>query len=247
VGRYCRQYDFPALWRLGDRNGLFHSAGEAKTLYAVVATSAIGIGSLPAGNFEPRNEWIADFIAKLEPPAFPGAVDHELAGRGQQIFAQTCAECHAEGGKRTGSAIPLAELGTDPQHVLAWQQKDADRMNFVVRAMGAARAEVEGAHGGYVARKLTGLWLLGPYLHNGSVPTVSDLLAPPEQRPTRFYRGYDVVDLDRVGFVSTGAAAAASGFLFETSQRGNGNGGHTYGTDLSEPGKRALLEFLKTL
>ena len=65
--------DFPALWRLHNRaGGLLHSAGEAKNLYAVVATSAIGIGSLPTGEFEPRNEWLEAFIAKLEPPPFPG-------------------------------------------------------------------------------------------------------------------------------------------------------------------------------
>ncbi len=51
--------DFPALWRLHNRaGGLLHSAGEAKNLYAVVATSAIGIGSLPTDEFEPRNEWL---------------------------------------------------------------------------------------------------------------------------------------------------------------------------------------------
>jgi hypothetical protein len=50
-----------------------------------------------------------------------------------------------------------------------------------------------------------------------------------------------------VGFVSTGSEAAANGYLFDTRQRGNGNAGHTYGTDVSEPDRRALLEYLKTL
>ena len=71
--------DFPAVWRLGNRKGrLIHSAGEAKSVYAVVATSAIGIGSLPVRDFEKRNEWLEDFIDKLEPPKFPGNIDNEI-------------------------------------------------------------------------------------------------------------------------------------------------------------------------
>jgi mono/diheme cytochrome c family protein len=240
--------DFPAVWRLRDRGGgLIHSAGEAKDVYAVVATSAIGIGSLPVHDFENRNEWLEGFIDKLEPPKFPGNIDEALAQRGGAVYAARCAECHAEGGARTGTAIPLAELGTDPEHVLAWRQENAERMNLVVHTLGARRAEIQGAQGGYVARPLVGLWLLGPYLHNGSVPTLLDLLSPPEQRPKIFFRGYDLVDLEKIGFMSTGPEPAANGFMFDTGLRGNGNAGHAYGSDLAEPDKRALLEYLKTL
>ena len=240
--------DFPAVWRLGTRKGqLYHSAGEAKSLYAVVATSAIGIGSLPAGGFVERNQWLEDFIARAEPPKFPRPIDAGLADRGEALYRARCAECHAEGEKRTGTAIPLAELGTDPEHIGGWNQANADRMNVVVRTLGAADADVEGAQGGYVARPLVGLWLLGPYLHNGSVPTLWDLLSPADKRPGVFYRGYDVVDFDHVGFVSTGNEAEANGFRFDTGIRGNGNGGHLYGTDLSDSDKSALIEFLKKL
>jgi hypothetical protein len=72
-------------------------------------------------------------------------------------------------------------------------------------------------------------------------------VSPVSQRPVLFYRGYDVVDLDNIGFASLGPAAAANGELFDVRLRGNGNGGHTYGTDLSPSDKRALLEYLKTL
>ncbi len=202
---------------------------------------------MPTDEFEPRNEWLEGFIAKLEPPPFPGNIDAELARRGEVVFTASCGGCHSEGGARTGTAIPLPEIGTDPEHVLAWRQRNADRMNKVVRLLGASNADVQGAQDGYVARPLVGVWLLGPYLHNGSVPTVSDLLSAPEQRPSVFYRGYDVVDLEKIGFVSTGPDAAAHGFRFNTTQRGNGNGGHVYGAELDDADKRALLEYLKTL
>ena len=100
---------------------------------------------------------------------------------------------------------------------------------------------------GYANLPLDGLWLRAPYLHNGSVPTLADLLKSPAQRPTRFYRGHDVYDFERVGFVSESDDAVREGFLFETQQKGNSNQGHRYGTELSESDKRKLLEYLKVL
>ena len=55
------------------------------------------------------------------------------------------------------------------------------------------------------------------------------------------------MDLRDVGFSATGPTAEAEGFRFDTSLKGNGNGGHVYGADLSEEDKTALIEFLKTL
>ena len=47
---------------------------------------------------------------------------------------------------------------------------------------------------GYANMPLDGVWLRAPYLHNGSAPSLRDLLEPPEARPKTFYRGYDVYD-----------------------------------------------------
>src|SRR5690606_28275377 len=188
--------DFPALWRLAERDGhLMHAGGEATTVAAVIATSALGAGSLPGDRFEERNRWIEAYIRKLEPPAYPLPLDEALAARGETLFQRHCAECHAPGGARTGTAIPLHEIGTDSEHVRTWTDRDAARMNRLTRVLGLDGADLQGAQG-YVARPLTGLWLLGPYLHNGSVPTLRDLLSPPAERPPVFYRGYDVVDLE---------------------------------------------------
>jgi hypothetical protein len=83
-------------------------------------------------------------------------------------------------------------------------------------------------------------------LHNGSVPTLADLLEPVASRPTRFWRGYDVLDPVKVGFISAGAEAMRAGTRYDTSLPGNSNAGHEYGTTLPPEGKRALLEYLKT-
>ena len=100
---------------------------------------------------------------------------------------------------------------------------------------------------GYATMPLDGLWLRAPYLHNGSVPTLRDLLRPPEQRPTVFNRGHDVDDYVGVGFVTSGPESERTGVRYDTGERGNGNRGHVYGTGLSPAEIDALLEFLKTL
>jgi hypothetical protein len=97
------------------------------------------------------------------------------------------------------------------------------------------------------ASLLDGIWLRAPYLHNGSVPSLADLLMPSPERPARFFRGYDVFDPVRVGFVSSGPEAAQAAFEYDVAQPGNGNGGHEYGVALSPGEKQALAEYMKTL
>jgi len=80
------------------------------------------------------------------------------------------------------------------------------------------------------------------------------LLNPPNERPQSFHRGYDVLDPMNVGFKEpparrTGPESVLTQpyVLFDTREKGNGNQGHTYGTQLSNEDKEKLLEYLKTL
>lgn len=95
----------------------------------------------------------------------------------------------------------------------------------------------------YKARPLNGIWATGPYLHNGSVPTLYDLLLPKkapgdpeggEYRPDEFEVGSREFDPEKVGLKSSGYG----GFLFNTKgirddtggyTKGNSNAGHEYG------------------
>ena len=87
-----------------------------------------------------------------------------------------------------------------------------------------------------------------PYLHNGSVPTLRDLLKPAAQRPVTFYRGNDTFTKADVGFVSTVAREGADAYsAYDTRRAGNSNAGHEYGTTLTDTDRDALLEYLKTL
>ena len=100
---------------------------------------------------------------------------------------------------------------------------------------------------GYVAAFLDGIWLKAPYLHNGSVPTLRDLLEPVAKRPKVFWRGYDVYDQTKVGFVTDTPEAQRVGTRLDTASKGGSNQGHEFGTGLSATDKAALVEYLKTL
>lgn len=96
----------------------------------------------------------------------------------------------------------------------------------------------------YKARPLNGIWATAPYLHNGSVPTLADLLNAPGERPATFTLGGWEYDPEAVGYAAYDGEGA---FTFDTSATGNSNGGHVWGTDLDAADKEALLEYLKTL
>jgi hypothetical protein len=96
----------------------------------------------------------------------------------------------------------------------------------------------------YKARSLNGIWATAPYLHNGSVPSLWQLLQPQEQRVKRFYVGSRELDPVNVGFDT---APYPGGFEFDTTLPGNSNAGHTWGTALPDDQKWALIEYLKSL
>jgi hypothetical protein len=102
----------------------------------------------------------------------------------------------------------------------------------------------------YKARPMNGIWTGAPYLHNGSVPNLYQLLLPAEKRDKTFYIGSWEFDPVNVGYVS---GKTPGSFLFDTSLEGNSNAGHEYGTGeygkdpFSEDEIRALIEYMKTL
>lgn len=96
----------------------------------------------------------------------------------------------------------------------------------------------------YRARPLDGIWATAPYLHNGSVPNLYELLLPPKYRSTVFYTGNFEFDANKVGFKTR---RCFNSFRFDTRLPGNRNSGHIYGTDLNATQRQDLLEFLKTL
>jgi hypothetical protein len=98
----------------------------------------------------------------------------------------------------------------------------------------------------YEARVLHGVWAAAPYLHNGSVPSLSELLTPPAQRKASFIAGSRQFDPKNVGFAVDQSSATTVPFTADPAT-GNGNGGHDYGTDLTPDERSQLIEYMKGL
>lgn len=115
---------------------------------------------------------------------------------------------------------------------------------------------------GYKARPLNGVWATGPFLHNGSIPTLDDLLRPSDQRP-RFVRlGTLEFDPVKVGVKQPDLTGDSypdyvdGAFILDTSRPGNRNTGHAFGGEgpgvigneaFTDGERAAIIEFLKTL
>ena len=240
--------DLPSLWNQRPRQGLWlHWDGNNNKVEERNISAALGAGATESTLDHESLNRVADWIWDLPPPEFPRErINASRLEAGRSLYQAQCAACHAFDGPRVGQTTPLDEIGTDPERFNSFTPQLAEKMN----TFGTGRPW-EFSHfrksDGYANMPLDGLWLRAPYLHNGSVPTLRDLLRPPEQRPAIFSRGYLIYDYANLGFVSSGPEAERAGFRYDTSERGNSNRGHVYGTRLSTSEIDDLLEFLKTL
>jgi hypothetical protein len=245
--------DMPSIWNLKkyqpDQGMLMNLAGDSHDARSVIIDSALGLlAAAPhdSEDFRKQIDWLVSYLSEKQAPKFPFPVDEKLSQTGRAIFDANCARCHAS--ERTGTRVPVEEVGTDKERLKTWSKKAAIESNKVVRNFGIERRGlVENEPSGYIAAFLDGIWLRAPYLHNGSVPSIRDLLKPVAERPRVFFRGYDVLDPVNVGFVSEGEEAERVGTRYDVSERASGNQGHEYGTKLSAKEKDALIEYLKTL
>ncbi len=239
--------DLPSLWNQRIRDGMWlHWDGNNNLVTERNKSAAIGAGCSEASLDLASMKRVEEWIWNLPAPRFPAdRIRPDRAAAGAPIYQRECAECHEPGGPRTGQAIPLAEIGTDPEREHSFTAELAAKMNTLGSGRPWKFTRFRKSNG-YAAMPLDGVWLRAPYLHNGSVPTLRHLLEPPDRRPAVFWRGYDVYDYNDVGFLSGGAEAARAGFRYDTSAKGNGRGGHLYGTALAQRDKDDLLEYLKT-
>ena len=238
--------DLPTLWNQRIRRGLWlHWDGNNDSVEERNKSAAIGAGATPKslnlqalGRIE---EWLLDLPA---PPFPPERIRKALVERGRKAYQTACARCHDPGAPLVGQVTPVADIGTDPERLNSFTAEVAKGMNTIGEGRQWQFSHFRKTQG-YANMPLDGVWLRAPYLHNGSVPTLRALLFL-DERPATFYRGYDVYDWDAVGFVSSGAEAASAGVRFDTSLRGNGNGGHVYGRELPREDREAMIEYLKT-
>ena len=244
--------DMLPLWNMAEREkrpwATFHWDGLTTSLRDSVLSSMLGDGMV-AKEYKPETmKRLHEFVRNIPAPPSPHKPDGDVA-KGKELFDRNCGECHAHNGARAATIIPPAEVGTDIQRGYMWTEAAVKaytnyRRGYNWNFTGFRKVD------GYLASTLDGLWLNGPYLHNGSVPSLRALLEPPSSRPKAFVRGGDVVDGKNGGFVSPDCdpnKPPKDGFCYDTSLIGNSNAGHTFGTTLSAAEKEALLAYLLTL
>lgn len=239
--------DLPQIWNQRLREGMYlHWDGNNNKLIERNYAAAMAVGATPKSVLPDSFARVTNYLLTLDPPQFPFPIDAEKAALGQPIFEQNCATCHAFSGKQVGQVVPIAEIATDRHRLDSFTEGLVEKFH-AVGFLPWTPLDAYRKTNGYSNTPIDGIWARGPYLHNGSVPTLWDLLQPEAKRPTLFYRGYNVVDAQKVGFIANGPEAEREGFKFDVQVVGNGNSGHTYGTDLSDDDKWNLIEYLKTL
>lgn len=262
--------DFPSIWNQGPRKGMqLHWDGNNTSVDERNLSAAFGTGAYPPTLDAERVLRTAKWLETATPPPYPYSKDDALAAQGALIYQEYCAGCHGTKDppfrnnppgpdELVGTVVPEQQILTDPWRlnsytwVLAANQSTlyaGYEKDWGFRKPYPQRFSHFRKTQGYANSPLDGIWLRAPYLHNGSVPNLKELLEPKPRRSTSFYRGNDVYDPQNVGFVSN--VPEANGhkfFLFETAKPGNGNGGHegrAYGTELAPEQKRAVIEYLK--
>lgn len=248
--------DLPSVWNQGKRKGMWlHWDGNNNSVEERNRSASFGTGAIPPTLDRPSIQRMERYLYdEAKPIGYPYPIDEALAARGAPIYQQYCARCHGASGtdfagELVGQVTHIDEIKTDRHRLDSYTPELAANQNLLYAGYPDERFRHFRKTFGYANHPLDGIWLRAPYLHNGAVPTLRDLLNPASQRPKTFYRGYDVYDPKNVGFISNVATEQTRKyFLFDTSLPGNGNFGHegkAYGTELSADDKNALIEYLK--
>ena len=259
--------DFPSIWNQRQREGMWlHWDGNNNSVQERNRSASFGTGAIPPTLDRKNIKRVEDWLRDAKPAPYPYPIDQALAAKGAPLYAQYCASCHGKSGtdfsgEHVGKVTPIEKVKTDRWRLDSYSQELCVNQNLLYAGYGDERFSHFRKTYGYANAPLDGVWLRAPYLHNGSVPTLRDLMEPASARPKEFYRGYDVFDQKRVGFIGNMAEENGRKYFHylttypEGSPRagqpmpGNGNFGHEgaeYGTELGAAEKDAVVEYLKT-
>lgn len=182
--------DFPSIWLQRPREGMWlHWDGNNDSVRERNLSASFGTGAFPPTLAVDKVERVQDWLWDLEPPAYPYGIDRELAARGEPVYRRYCAECHGRDGRdfangEVGKVEHIDEIGTDRYRLDSYTPELARAQNLLYAGYPLegetypARFQHFRKTFGYANQPLDGIWLRAPYLHNGSVPTLADLLSP---------------------------------------------------------------------
>ena len=248
--------DVPAWWLLKKKNAMFSTGiGRGDFSRFLMASSLLTFkDTTEAAEIDRHFPDVLAWINTLESPKYPRSIDEELALKGRKLFDLNCSTCHGTYGdneKYPNLLISLEEVGTDPAlsnaytggmyaDFLEWYDK-----SWFTTGSTPGKVKVEG---GYIAPPLDGVWATAPYLHNGSVPTI-DVLLNSKSRPEYWARSFNSNDYDMVniGWLYEALDTTQNSKTYDTTISGYSNTGHTFGDDLEDSERMAVIEYLKTL
>ncbi|MBX7105828.1 MAG: c-type cytochrome [Gemmataceae bacterium] len=258
--------DPPAWWLLKKKKTMYFTGGaDQRSVRSIMQFMMSPL--TPARAFaeaEPDFAAIRDYLLTIEPPKYPYPIDRARAAEGERLFLDHCAKCHGTygpDGKYPNKIIPLEEIGTDRTRFDGIEDRFGlyyDQTWFAKEHRGWLQDGYPArASRGYQAPPLNGIWATAPYFHNGSVPTVYDVLNS-ETRPKRFTRSFGTGESDydfmKMGWKTTPSDPPDARLpvirqrrVFDTSRPGQGNSGHSFGDCLTDPERMAIIEYMKTL
>lgn len=250
VDDYNIASDVPPLWNVAKKNALYYNAvGRGDFTKLLFQASVLGIPDSTTArqavtNFKDVYAW----LCSLEPPVYPKNIDENLAEKGQLIFEDTCSKCHGTYGEQESypnKVIALDIIDTDPVYAVYGKESGIiDWYNDSWFSNSYPRSYFK-PEMGYIAPPLDGIWATAPYLHNGSVPSLDDLLNS-KQRPT-YWAKSKKYDYEKVGWVYANEENAKGDWTYDTTLPGYSNKGHDFGDKLDEGERKAVIEYLKTL
>ncbi len=259
------QVKVPHMWGYGEKrktgsfwdgegNGELGGWGIAVELYAGQTVENV------KAYFE-KVHHAENYLGDLLSPKYPFTIDKLKAKRGEDVYKNTCMGCHGEHNR---------DMNGDPEFVspkhIPWRivKTDRDRLNALteelyhlidINPLNDVIQSVRKPEAGYIAPKLWGVWSRFPYLHNGSVPTIYDLISEPATRPKLFSLKNagerERFDENKMGLTSEKISVLEkqSRRIYNTDRAGQSNEGHYFEKfkTLTEAEKFALIEYLKTL
>ena len=188
LGASLPELDVPAWWLLGKKATMYY---DGRTDASAVRTNMqFMLAEKSLDDFkalEPTFRDIQAYFRSLKAPRYPFPIDAARADHGKSVFEKNCAKCHGTygpDGKYPSRIVELKTIGTNPARALGISPRFVAHYNAT---WFGEESPVDEEMIGYQAPPLDGIWATAPYLHNGSVPTLTALLKSSD-RPARFYR-----------------------------------------------------------